>query len=122
MTTPYASPTAAERFRFDTQGYLAPANVLQSEHIAARIQAGHRAVAKRRALLAEGLSCVGHTRIRDRDTRLFYILDEDPLFLEMLDRPAIRPYRTGQLNARLLKKKRAAKSTKSACVDFVLLE
>jgi hypothetical protein len=40
------------------------------------------------------------THVHGDSTRIFYILDDDPMFLELLDWPAIWPYVTGLLNER----------------------
>jgi hypothetical protein len=101
MTKIHASVlTQAERFFFDNNGYLLLESFLETGHIAALLDAVQRAVARRRARLQDGLPCTGQTTLREADTRLFYILDDDPLFLEMLDWPAIMPYVTGLLNER----------------------
>ena len=92
--------TIAERFRFDNEGYLVLEGFLDPEHIARLLEASHRAVARRRALIKEGIPHTGTSHMRDPDARLFYILDDDPLFLELLDWPAIMPYVTGLLNER----------------------
>src|ERR1051326_364194 len=92
--------TIAERFRFDNEGYLVLEGFLDPEHIAQLLEASHRAVARRRALIKEGIPHTGTSHMRDPDARLFYILDDDPLFLELLDWPAIMPYVTGLLNER----------------------
>ena len=60
----------------------------------------HRDVARRRALQEEGVPHTGKTDIRGESARLFYILDDDPLFLEMLDWPPLMPYVTGLLNTK----------------------
>jgi len=98
--TQNAHPTAAERFRFDNDGYLVLERFLEPDHVAALLQAAHRAVARRRALLKEGVPQPGISHLGDPNARLFYILDDDPLFLDLLDLPAIWPYVTGLLNAR----------------------
>jgi hypothetical protein len=100
MTTQTDHPTTAERFRFDVDGYLVLENLLAPDHVTALLQAADRAVTRRRTLLQEGIPHTGQTHGRAPNARLFYILDDDPLFLELLDWPAIWPYVTGLLNVR----------------------
>src|SRR5205823_3142258 len=59
-----------------------------------------RAFAKRRRLQEQEIPHTGMTHVRGDNTRVFYILDDDPIFLELLDWPAIWPYVTGLLNER----------------------
>ena len=92
--------SAAERFRFDNDGYLVLHHLLSTEHVSKLLQAADRAVPRRRKCIEQGLAITGLTDLRDPDSRLFYILDDDPLFLELLDYPAIMPYVTGLLNER----------------------
>jgi hypothetical protein len=40
------------------------------------------------------------THVHDQNTRIFYLLDDDPLFLDLVDWPAMWPYVTGLLNER----------------------
>ena len=57
-------------------------------------------IQRRRNLQEQECSHTGITTLMgEKSTRIFYILDDDPLFLEMLDWPAIWPYVTGLLNA-----------------------
>jgi ectoine hydroxylase-related dioxygenase (phytanoyl-CoA dioxygenase family) len=97
MTTT-SSLSAAERFQFDNDGYLVLENFLKPDHVEALLQATYRAVARRRALKSEGIAHTGQSWLGERNARLFYILDDDPLFLEMLNWPPIMPYITGLLN------------------------
>jgi len=90
-TTPVL--TASEKFIFDTQGYVVLENFLQPEHIARLLAATAATVARRREQARTGVPQTGFTQINGKDsTRVFYILDDDPLFLELLDWPAILPY------------------------------
>lgn len=94
-------PTLAERFFFDNNGYLVLEEFLDADHVKALIGALERVIPRRRRLQEQGVPHTGMTQIKgEKSTRIFYILDEDPLFLEMLDWPAIWPYVTGLLNAR----------------------
>ena len=93
-------PTLAERFFFDNNGYLVLEEFLDQDHVSALIGALGRAMQRRRRLQEQGTPHSGMTQIKgEKSTRIFYILDEDPLLLEMLDWPAIWPYVTGLLNA-----------------------
>jgi len=93
-------PTLAERFFFDNNGYLVLEEFLDAEHVKALIDALARVMPRRRTLQEQGIPHTGMTQIKgEKSTRIFYILDEDPLLLEMLDWPPIWPYVTGLLNA-----------------------
>ena len=88
-----AVPTAAEKFTFDNQGYLVLENFLTPDHVARLTAAIHRAVARRRELVRTGAPQTGFTQTKsEKSTRFFYIFDDDPLFLELLDWPALMPY------------------------------
>ncbi|MCY4090517.1 MAG: phytanoyl-CoA dioxygenase family protein [Caldilineaceae bacterium] len=94
-------PTLAERFFFDNNGYLVLEEFLDAEHVNALTEALARVMPRRRTLQEQGIPHTGMTQIKgEKSTRIFYILDEDPLLLEMLDWPPIWPYVTGLLNAR----------------------
>ncbi len=94
-------PTLAERFFFDNNGYLVLEEFLDADHVKALTDALARVMPRRRTLQEQSVPHTGMTQIKgEKSTRIFYILDEDPLFLEMLDWPAIWPYVTGLLNAR----------------------
>ena len=96
-----AAPTLAERFFFDNNGYLVLEEFLDADHVEALTDALARVIPRRRVLQEQGVPHTGMTQIKgEKSTRIFYILDEDPLFLEMLDWPPIWPYVTGLLNAR----------------------
>jgi len=87
------APTQAERFFFDNNGYLVLENFLAADHIARLLDALDRAVARRRRA-AEADPSLNRITLKNgpKSTRILYILDDDPLFLEMLDWPAILPY------------------------------
>lgn len=91
-------PTATERFFFDNNGYLILERFLPEDHVARLLEALHRVVARRRDLQARGAPHTGMTHVDGRNTRIFYILEDDPLFLDMVDYPPIWPYVTGLLN------------------------
>ena len=95
------SPTPAERFFFDNNGYLVLEEFLDADHVHALHQALHRVMQRRRKMQEQEFPHTGITTLMgEESTRIFYILDDDSLFLEMLDWPAIWPYVTGLLNAR----------------------
>jgi ectoine hydroxylase-related dioxygenase (phytanoyl-CoA dioxygenase family) len=87
------APTDAERFAFDNQGYLVLENFLAPDHVARLLAAVARAVPRRRELARTGGKQTGFTHTKsEQSTRFFYMLDDDPLFLELLDWPALLPY------------------------------
>ena len=93
------APSAAERFFFDNNGYLVLENFLRDEHVQRLQEALDRVIARRRALQQQKIPHTGMTQLKgERSTRIFYILDDDPLFLELLDWPAMAPYIKGLLN------------------------
>lgn len=96
---PSPAPTQAERFFFDTFGYLVLENFLSADHVARLNAALSRVIEQRRVEHAQGKVKTGMTHIKgEKSTRIFYILGDDPLFLEMLDWPPIMPYVTTLLN------------------------
>lgn len=106
-TTPTpAAPTAAERFFFETQGYLVLENFLQPDHVARLLAVLDQTVARRRATVPPGHQTVWPptepadlTAINGaKSTRILNILGDDPLFLELLDWPALLPYVHAFLN------------------------
>ena len=93
------APSAAERFFFDNNGYLVLENFLSADHVQRLRAALARVIAHRRALHHQKLPHTGMTQLKgEQSTRIFYILDDDPLFLEMMDWPAMVPYIKGLLN------------------------
>jgi ectoine hydroxylase len=93
-------PTRAERFFFDNNGYLVLERLLTGEHLTRLREALDHAIARRRFAQERGLPQTGMTHVQDQNTRIFYILDDDPLFLDLVDWPAMWPYVTGLLNER----------------------
>jgi len=98
MATPTLSAT--ERFHFETQGYLVLENFLTPEHTAQLLTALEHATARRRAAQPAGHKAVWPPKVPAdltqlngaKSTRLLNILDDDPLFQELLDWPALVPY------------------------------
>ncbi|MBI4530904.1 MAG: phytanoyl-CoA dioxygenase family protein, partial [Candidatus Latescibacteria bacterium] len=93
-------PASSERFFFDNNGYLVLESFLSDDYVARLVETLHRVVTQRRALQEQGVPHTGMTHMHGDSTRIFYILDDDPMFLELLDWPAIWPYVTGLLNER----------------------
>ncbi|MFN8446879.1 MAG: phytanoyl-CoA dioxygenase family protein [Caldilineaceae bacterium] len=92
-------PTQAERFFFDNNGYLVLENFLSTEHVQRLNKALERVVARRRQWQSEDTPHTGMTRLMgEQSTRIFYILEDDPLFLELLDWPPMMAYVRGLLN------------------------
>ncbi len=92
-------PTAAERFFFDNNGYLVLPDFLAADHVAALIAALDRAIAHRRA---PDYRREHPTAFRDAlggpNVRIFHLLDEGSLFLDLLDYAPIMAYVRGLLN------------------------
>lgn len=99
MTTD-TNPTPAERFFFDNNGYLVLDRFLTEEHVARLLAVLQRVVGRRRALQERAEPHTGMTHVQGENTRIFYILDDDPAFLELVDWPPLWPYVTGLLNER----------------------
>lgn len=91
-------PTDAERFFFDNNGYLVLERFLDEDHVARLLETLNRVITRRRDLQERGMPQTGNTQINGDNTRIFYILDDDPLFLDLADHPPIWPYVTGLLN------------------------
>ena len=94
-----AAPSADERYSFETDGYLVVESFLGSEHVARLREALQRAIARRRELERRGTP---HFARPGEDhagsTRIFYLLADDPLFLELADYPPVMPYIRALLN------------------------
>ncbi|MEZ4707020.1 MAG: phytanoyl-CoA dioxygenase family protein [Caldilineaceae bacterium] len=109
VTDPMQTATASvptdiapsQRFFFENNGYLVLENFLSGDHVARLHATLDRVVAQRRAQQQAGVPHTGMTRLMgDHSTRIFYILDDDPLFLELLDWPAMMTYVRALLNAK----------------------
>jgi ectoine hydroxylase len=96
--TDNTKPTASERFFFDNNGYLVLENFLSEGHVARLRDALDEVIDRRRELQEREIPHTGMTHINGDSTRIFYILDDHPLFLEMLDWQPIMPYVKGLLN------------------------
>ncbi len=95
----HAGPTDAERFTFDNTGYLVLENFLQPAHVARLLAALDGAIARRRAKVAVNPDEARLTLINgEKSTRLLYILEDDPLFLELVDWAPLMPYVKALIN------------------------
>ena len=92
-------PTPSEQFFFDNNGYLVLENFLTEDHVNELQDVLFRVIAQRREKQEQEIPHTGKTDITgEKSARIFYILDDDPLFLELLDWPAMMPYVAGLLN------------------------
>lgn len=95
----HPGPTAAERFTFDNTGYLVLERFLKPDHIARLLAALDRAVVRRRAQVAADPAYARNTLINGaQSTRLLYILEDDLLFLELVDWALLMPYVKALIN------------------------
>ena len=94
MSNPATSTlTAAERFSFDTHGYLVLENFLKPDHVARLMTALDGTIARRRKLLAAEPDRKRLTLVNgEKSTRILYILEDDPMFQELLDWAPLMPY------------------------------
>jgi len=93
-------PTTAEHFFFDNNGYLVLDEFLPEPLVAELLEAVLAARDRRRQLQLAGTPHTGMTHVAGDSTRIFYILDDDPRLLDMLDYAPVMPYITGLLNAK----------------------
>ena len=92
-------PNQAELFTFDNLGYLVLENFLKADHVARLLKAIDRARARRLQQLEADPSLARITAINGKkSTRLLYILDDDPLFLELVDWAPLMPYVKALIN------------------------
>jgi ectoine hydroxylase len=92
-------PSQSERFFFDNNGYLVVEDFLAREHVAALLGALERAIRRRQS---PGYTREHPTAFPERlegpNYRIFHLLDEDPLFLDLMDYPPILEYVRGLFN------------------------
>jgi ectoine hydroxylase len=88
----YAPPSADEFYFFETYGYLVLDSLLQHEHVAALRLATERAISDRRHQRQSDEADDSRTTIEGANTRIFHILEDDPLFLELVDFGPVLPY------------------------------
>lgn len=99
-STDPVTPSAAERFQFETQGYVVLEEFLSPEHVGLLLAALTRVVTSRRATVPAGHKSVWPPQCKadltqihgEKSTRILNILEEDPLFLDLLTWPALLPY------------------------------
>lgn len=95
-----STPTATERFHFETQGYLVLENFITPDHTARLLATLENAIARRRAVQPAGHQAVWPPKVPAdltqihgaKSTRILNILEDDSQFQELLDWPALRPY------------------------------
>lgn len=91
--TPQSALTTAERFFFDNNGYLVLENFLSPDHVTRLLNVLGQAVFRRRQQLVAEPARARTTLVNGgKSTRLLYILEDDPLFLELLDWDPLMPY------------------------------
>jgi ectoine hydroxylase-related dioxygenase (phytanoyl-CoA dioxygenase family) len=87
-------PTADERFFFDANGYLILENFLSDEMIENLSNALRSGISRR--LQMKELGQLGRKgpwlTVNGANSRIFGILDEDPLFLDLMDYPPVMSY------------------------------
>ena len=91
--------TEEQRIFFEDKGYLIIEEFLEQVHIAELRSALAESISIRRECETNGNPQTGMTHIHgEKSTRIFYILGDHPLFLELLDWEPMMPYVTGLLN------------------------
>src|SRR4051794_35538694 len=99
LPEPEAHPTAAERFFFDNNGYLVLENFLSADHVHALLTALQRAIERR---TGAGYQRAHPTAFPEQldgpNSRVFPLLDEAPLFLDLMAPPPMLEYVHGLLN------------------------
>ena len=98
MTTPVSHPTPDEVYFFATNGYLVVENFLQSDHVVQLTECLKKAIACRRRLHANNAPHPGNINIEGPNTRILHILEDDPLFRDLVDYPPVLSYVRGLLN------------------------
>jgi len=94
-----AGPTETERFFFDTMGYMVLENFLAPDHVTRLLAAIDRAIVRRRRLVELDQEQARFTLINGKkSTRLLYLLEDDPLFVEMVDWAPLMPYVKALIN------------------------
>ena len=88
----------SERFFWENNGYLVLESFLPQDLLERLMESATRAIEARREKQERGIAHTGMTHVQGESTRIFYILDDDPLFLEMMTYPPLMPYITTLLN------------------------
>ncbi len=91
-------PTQTERDAFERDGYLVVENALSSDLAACLTERLESVIKMRRAMYERGELHHGRTQIDGANTRIFHILENDPIFAELIDHPPIVPYIRALLN------------------------
>lgn len=91
-------PTPAERFFFDTNGYLALESFLPADLVTDLLQALGPAIERRREKQLAGTARENEARFVLGNSRIFGLLEDDPLFLDLMDYAPVMPYVRGLLN------------------------
>jgi ectoine hydroxylase len=86
------TPSQDETLSFATNGYLLLEGFLAPEHIDRLRTALAEVIAQRRQLQQRDQFHCGKTAVDGDNTRIFHILGDHPLFLELLDYPPLLPY------------------------------
>jgi len=90
----------SEKFFFDNNGYLVLEQFLDLNLTKDLLQTVKHVASRRRKLVSDKIEHTGITQIDGQNIRYFYILDDDPLFLKMLDYPPIMAYIESLLNSK----------------------
>jgi ectoine hydroxylase-related dioxygenase (phytanoyl-CoA dioxygenase family) len=92
-------PTAGERFFFDNNGYLVLEDFLAPEHVAALIGAVERTIERRKSPdYKREHPTAFPDNLAGPNFRIFHLLDEDPLFLDLMDYGPMMEYVRGLFN------------------------
>lgn len=92
-------PTQSERFFFDNNGYLVLEDFLSPEHVNGLLGALERAILRRRSPeYAREHPTAFTERLEGPNARIFHLLDEDPLFVDLMDHAPVMEYVRGLLN------------------------
>ena len=78
-----AVPSADQRYSFETDGYLVLESFLSPDHVARLRAALQRTIAGRRELERRGPRFARPGEEHGGSARIFYLLADDPLFLEL---------------------------------------
>src|SRR5947209_6282891 len=92
-------PSPGERFFFDNNGYLALPEFLAADHVAGLTDALESAIERRRSPAYRRQHPTAFSdRLDGPNYRIFHLLDDHPLFLELMNYPPILEYVRALLN------------------------
>lgn len=91
-------PTRNERNAFERDGYLVLEKALSPDLVACLTDRLEVVIERRRRMEEAREHHHGRTRIEGENTRIFHILEDDPIFAELIDHPPILPYVRALLN------------------------